>query len=338
MVAVHLRSTAHAGVSLWVGTYHMPCAFDTPKLMAMHASLATQHLQRLAAATSAPCILGGDWNIKPVDRAYALLTSGTMDPLHADDYPAPPAGDAWTPELRCPMTSAYHAVHGREPDFTNYAQSMRDAAPFVGCLDYIFCSPHMRVLRAPALPHRGDVAGPLPTSTEPSDHILLSAEVELPTRPDPAHADAYGLAPVASPPAKVAARSARQDANAQLEAAKRAELEAFVERAGVATLDFSPSLNSYERRLVHAIAEELGLLHASQGEGRQRFIRVTKPPPPPFSGEGHRLVSADASPTAEATPEDVRAARLAALEKRQAASSAAATAAVGRAAAAMAAE
>ena len=105
----------------------MPCAFLQPKLMAMHAALAMQHLQHLAATTtererrrrlhagagaphiggaphidgaphiggashaphaqpmpgsprSTPCLLGGDWNLKPSDPLYRLLTSGRMDP------------------------------------------------------------------------------------------------------------------------------------------------------------------------------------------------------------------------------------------------------------------
>ena len=180
MVAVHLRSTRFPQLTLWCGTYHMPCAFETPKLMTMHAALAMQHLQRLAAVTSAPCILGGDWNIKPADAAYALLTTASMDPKLAEGYPAVPKGDAWLPTLRCAMRSAYEVAHGQEPDFTNYAQSLRDAAPFIGCLDYVFCSPHLRVLGAPPLPHRQDYmgAGPMPTSSEPSDHLLLSVELE----------------------------------------------------------------------------------------------------------------------------------------------------------------
>ena len=321
MVAVHLRSTSCPSVAFWCGTYHMPCAFETPKLMAMHASLATQHLQRLAAATSAPCVLGGDFNLKPYDAAYALLTTARMDPALEDVYPAVPEGDHWSPALRCAMRSAYQVAHGSEPDFTNFAQAARDSAPFIGCLDYVFCSPHLRVLGAPVLPHREDYmsAGPLPTASEPSDHLLLSVELELPSTPDPSHAEAYGTAPAA--PALASARPAarrpnREEANARLEAAKRLELEAFVTRVGETVLTYPSTLTSYERRVVHALADELGLQHTSHGEGRGRFIRVEKQP---FSGEGHRLVdeSEGESPKADASIEDVRAARLAALEKRQ---------------------
>lgn len=331
MVAVHLRSTRFPQLTLWCGTYHMPCAFETPKLMTMHAALAMQHLQRLAAVTSAPCILGGDWNIKPADAAYALLTTASMDPKLAEGYPAVPKGDAWLPTLRCAMRSAYEVAHGQEPDFTNYAQSLRDAAPFIGCLDYVFCSPHLRVLGAPPLPHRQDYmgAGPMPTSSEPSDHLLLSVELELPSQPDPAHADAYDTTYDTEPPAASAThrpvaakraahvaasrRSAREEADARFETAKRQELEAFVGRAGETVLNFPASLTSYQRRVIHALAEELGLRSSSHGEGRSRFICVEKQP---FSGEGRRLVGDGEPAKADASLDDVRAARLAALEKR----------------------
>ena len=166
MVAVHLQCKAQPEVDAWFGTYHMPCAFMQPKLMAMHAALAMQHLQQLAATTtesrrrlhagaaagaaagappappaaprSTPCLFGGDWNLKPTDPLYLLLTSGRMDPALAQHYPKPPAGDAWLPDLACGMASAYAAAHGGcEPDFTNYAQCCKDEAPFVGCLDYV---------------------------------------------------------------------------------------------------------------------------------------------------------------------------------------------------------
>lgn len=54
-------------------------------------------------------------------------------------------------------------------------------------------------------------------------------------------------------------------------------------------LEFPASLNSHDRMRVHQIAEEHGLRHDSAGEGRERYITVSKreplappaPPPPP---------------------------------------------------------
>lgn len=42
------------------------------------------------------------------------------------------------------------------------------------------------------------------------------------------------------------------------------------------SLQFPPSLNSHERLLVHQIAEEMLLLHESRGEGKERYICVSK--------------------------------------------------------------
>ena len=174
-----------------------------------------------------------------------------------------------------------------------------DADPFIGCLDYIFCSPHVHVVGAPAMPHRSTANGPLPTSSEPSDHLLLSAELELPLTPDPALSHLYGGMDGAANSAaggtegralgggrsrqvaqkdgsERAAKAWGAEANEQMRVARKGELEAFAIRERDEVLDFPSSLNSYERKLVHSLAEELGLEHASFGEGRDRFIRVEK--------------------------------------------------------------
>ncbi|XP_029812188.1 DNA-binding protein SMUBP-2 [Suricata suricatta] len=47
-----------------------------------------------------------------------------------------------------------------------------------------------------------------------------------------------------------------------------------------ARLEFPASLSSHDRMWVHRIAEELGLRHDSSGDGRKRFITVSKRAPP----------------------------------------------------------
>lgn len=37
-----------------------------------------------------------------------------------------------------------------------------------------------------------------------------------------------------------------------------------------------PGLNSFERQIVHEIADTLGLKHESKGEGKSREITITK--------------------------------------------------------------
>ena len=61
---------------------------------------------------------------------------------------------------------------------------------------------------------------------------------------------------------------------------RRKELEKkisdFVKDKTASSLEFPKGLNSYERLLVHEIAEKNGLIHASQGEGTDRFIVLEK--------------------------------------------------------------
>jgi 2',5'-phosphodiesterase len=145
----------------------------------MHADLCLAHVQRLAK--NQPYILAGDFNIKPSESVYRYLTTGTMsesDPC----YPAPfNETHAWKPTMLEPVRSAYAVANsGSEPDFTNYAQVRDDATPFIDTLDYIFIGPHIQVMDVVALPHRDVAGGPFPNAVEPSDHILMAAQLEIP--------------------------------------------------------------------------------------------------------------------------------------------------------------
>ncbi len=96
-------------------------------------------------------------------------------------------GDSWLPDI-APQRSAYRVMNGSEPDFTNYAK-IQDQDAFIDTLDYIFLSEQWKVNGVRPLPHRDEVGGPLPNMSEPSDHILLSAALELPQVPrDPVQA------------------------------------------------------------------------------------------------------------------------------------------------------
>ncbi|XP_045342158.1 DNA-binding protein SMUBP-2 isoform X2 [Leopardus geoffroyi] len=59
----------------------------------------------------------------------------------------------------------------------------------------------------------------------------------------------------------------------------RAEIAEFV-ASGNTRLEFPASLNSHDRMWIHQIAEEHGLRHDSTGEGKKRFITVSKRAPP----------------------------------------------------------
>ncbi|XP_039391587.1 DNA-binding protein SMUBP-2 isoform X2 [Mauremys reevesii] len=55
----------------------------------------------------------------------------------------------------------------------------------------------------------------------------------------------------------------------------RAMMVEFLESSEM-QLDFPSSLNSHDRMLVHQMAEEHGLQHVSTGEGRERYISISK--------------------------------------------------------------
>jgi 2',5'-phosphodiesterase len=202
------------GNTFCIANYHMPCAFYAPQVMTIHCDLAACRIQELAqqfatatlnnnedttaegetkttTTTRLPFILAGDWNIKPQDPAYQLLTTGHLSP---DDpaYPEPAMSKinpqqtlmTWETTFQQPMRSAYAVMHGHEPDFTNYAaprSTFEEDECFIDVLDYIFLSPEWKVVEAPEIPHRDTVQGPFPNLDvrEASDHVVLSATLEL---------------------------------------------------------------------------------------------------------------------------------------------------------------
>ena len=167
-----------SGVEFGVANYHMPCMFRNPGVMTIHSQLAAAYAQRMAG--DLPNVLMGDFNLKPGDGGYDLITTGDIPSTHAS-APVAPEGETWDTALRYPMRSAYKVALGTEPDFTNHAR-IKDDEPFVDTLDYIFVSPTVTVKEVAQLPHRDDVKGPFPSKTEPSDHILLQATLTVPGR------------------------------------------------------------------------------------------------------------------------------------------------------------
>lgn len=58
----------------------------------------------------------------------------------------------------------------------------------------------------------------------------------------------------------------------------REQVDNFLKDINRSELQFPSSFNSHDRLLVHQIAEELGLVHESRGEGKDRCITVYRPP------------------------------------------------------------
>lgn len=147
-----------------------------------------------ALAKTVPYILAGDFNILPDSPQYKLLTTGELDESDPT-YPPPKHGVDWKVECQ-PMDSAYARkdANGAEPEFTNYAHCRDDPDPFIGTLDYIFLSRKeiatgeskgseisewWKVHGVRKLSCKADSGGPFPNQEEPSDHYLISADLEL---------------------------------------------------------------------------------------------------------------------------------------------------------------
>lgn len=163
------------GKAFCIGNYHMPCAYYAPMVMTIHSEMAARHVQDIAGE-QLPYVLAGDWNLTPDSATYKLLTTGEL-PKEDASFPTPKHDYDWSPTIQ-PMKSAYADFEGSEPDFTNYARVKEDD-PFIGTLDYIFLSKEWKVVGVHNLPHRKDAGGPFPNETEPSDHVLISADLEL---------------------------------------------------------------------------------------------------------------------------------------------------------------
>ncbi|KAL7570373.1 hypothetical protein ACA910_017211 [Epithemia clementina (nom. ined.)] len=162
-----------------VATYHMPCAYYCPMVMTIHAELSILHVLGIAKKHEAPCILAGDFNIKPSEPVYEFLTTRKMD-KESPFYPTPLHGMTWEPTLPQGIRSAYAEKLGHEPDFTNYART-KEQEPFIETLDYIFLSPEWNVDSVLELPNRKDASGPFPNldAKEPSDHIMIATSLSL---------------------------------------------------------------------------------------------------------------------------------------------------------------
>jgi len=197
LLTVSLRERK-SGAVFSVSNYHMPCAFFAPPVMNIHADLAARRVQMLAektwlslnseentavdasvdaSARRIPYIFAGDFNILPDSPHYKLLTTGALNESDAT-YPPAKHGVPWKIQM-LPMDSAYFLANSTEPEFTNYAQ-VKDEEPFIGTLDYIFLSKHeWRIRTVKELPSIADSGGPFPNEEEPSDHLLIYADIEL---------------------------------------------------------------------------------------------------------------------------------------------------------------
>lgn len=178
-IFARLRSRTN-GAKICVGTYHMPCMYWSPPVMLIHSALVIRSFQKLCGTDDG--VLAGDFNTKPSDSSYELITKGKVDFKH-NDFPSkcpdgsPP--EQWFPMPLAPMKSAYHQVLGIEPEFTHFTKG-EGRPSFMEPLDYLFCTEGVDVVDVMRLPHRDSMQSAIPDAIEPSDHVMIGATVRLP--------------------------------------------------------------------------------------------------------------------------------------------------------------
>ena len=98
----------------------MPCLFgsvDKERVMVIHATLAASRVKKVAAGKR--YVLCGDFNVKPYDACYQLLTQGSLSGDFADRTPTKPDGDSvamnFASKVEPPLKSAYVVANGGEP-------------------------------------------------------------------------------------------------------------------------------------------------------------------------------------------------------------------------------
>lgn len=171
--------------------------------MLIHSALYAQWAQKFAATargspgdgTCAPHVIVGDFNVQPSSPSYALLTGGELAADHPERPPARAAHDRtrWSADALPGGTlrSAYAlaSADGRtEPDFTNNA-FIGTGPPFRETLDYLFLSREWHVRSVRQLPPLSSLGDGLfyPSADEPSDHLMLAADLELAPGAQPAY-------------------------------------------------------------------------------------------------------------------------------------------------------
>jgi len=154
-----------------IGTYHMPCFGDSLKLL--HVISCIQLLNKFSG--NYKYILAGDFNIMPNSLLYKVITEGGNYNNKIEksvNYDT----SMFSLKIATPLKSAY-ALFDKDPLFTNYAHVVNEEK-FYGCLDYIFISNGWKVNNVKMLPNTLPNTH-FPSIDEPSDHLLLAADLEL---------------------------------------------------------------------------------------------------------------------------------------------------------------
>jgi mRNA deadenylase 3'-5' endonuclease subunit Ccr4 len=154
---------------LCIGTYHMPMMFKMPDVMIIHASIVKDIMLELAAGKNV--ILTGDFNTKPSDEYYHVITQKRFIRNclpKSRNYLI-----SYQPNAKQVLKSAYKEMNGVEPAFTNFSATSNQPA-FSGTLDYIFFNGRLMVEKVLPLPNNPK-GNSYPDAKHPSDHLMIAA-------------------------------------------------------------------------------------------------------------------------------------------------------------------
>ena len=157
------------GIPLCIGTYHMPCMFKSPDVMIIHSSMVKDMMINLANGQN--LILAGDFNFKPTDASYRVVTNKGF--LRGRLPQSSKYLVSYRPNVEQVLNSAYREKNGAEPNFTNFVATAKTSS-FCGTLDYIFYYGRLTVEKVLKLPNH-PTGKSYPDATHPSDHLMIAA-------------------------------------------------------------------------------------------------------------------------------------------------------------------
>jgi mRNA deadenylase 3'-5' endonuclease subunit Ccr4 len=163
------------GKAFCIGTYHMPCSYNNNSIMLLHTATCVQLMNKFA--NNSRYILAGDFNFTPSSLMYKMITKGGNYNQYMDVSLNLDTSQC-SVKLSTPLISVY-CLSGIEPSFTNYSH-VKNKSVFKDCIDYIFVSRGLKVNSIQTLQEKPiETENGYPFANEPSDHLLLAADLEL---------------------------------------------------------------------------------------------------------------------------------------------------------------
>jgi 2',5'-phosphodiesterase len=157
-----------------VCNYHMPCHFGSLEAERQMCGFAQLASDCAYLNSRNKYVLAGDFNIKPYDSSYELMTTGKISDVTRDMEQC--FDGLWKTNIRQCLKSAYVEVNGEEPKFTNSSHTIFGGV-FKETLDYIFMSPGLKANSVLELKCKDkDI---YPSHLEGSDHLMIGANISI---------------------------------------------------------------------------------------------------------------------------------------------------------------